>query len=339
MAAGGAERVFWLLSQGFNKDDYEVSIVILNIQNAFFPLELDNVRIVDLNTKRTSLSFPKLYKLIKKERPYAVFGTGDEINFLISSVSLFVKIPFIIARPTSISTEMLQFSSIKGKVLNRFTSIFYKNFNVIVCQSLEIKNALLKTFKVNPDKMVVIPNPVLISDFLKAELSMKRLIIVGRLTGVKGHDRLLQMFSELPDEYTLTCAGDGELKETLISNAGTLNVLQRVNFLGRVSNPIEIISQHDVLVLTSYSEGFPNVILESLSVGVPVVTFRVGGVSNFVVDDYNGYIVEQDDLEGFKKSIIKACARKWNSEDIKNNIRARFSLEKISSMYEDLIEA
>lgn len=338
LSAGGAERVFWLISQGFDKSKYEVSIILFNSNNAFFSMDLEGVHVVDLKTIKASLSFPKLYKLIRKERPHAIFGTGNHINFLISFVSFFVKIPYIIARPSSISAEIHQFSNLKGKVFDKFTRLFFRNFNTIICQSDEIRNSLSRVYKINSSQMVVIPNPVVVSPVIKNGKGNNRLIIVGRLTEVKGHRRLLDIFSMLPECYSLSMAGDGELKEYLIEKAENLNIASRVQVLGQVSNVIDVISTHDVLLLTSHTEGFPNVVLESLSVGVPVVTFRVGGVSNFLIDDFNGYIVEQDDLIGFRNAIEKASKKEWKHNEIKMDIQARFSLEKVVSMYEDLIE-
>lgn len=338
LAAGGAERVFWLISQAFDKSKYDVSIVLFNSNNAFFSMNLEGVRVIDLKTIKASLSFPKLYKLVNKERPHAIFGTGNHINFLISFVSFFVKIPYIIARPSSISAEIHRFSNTKGKMFDKFTKLFFRKFDRIICQSDEIRHSLSKVYRIDLSKMVVIPNPVVVSPLIKNSTANNRLIIVGRLTEVKGHRRLLDIFSMLPEAYSLSMAGDGELKNQLIEKASNLNIGSRIQMLGQVSNVVDVIANHDVLVLTSYTEGFPNVVLESLSVGVPVVTFRVGGVSNFVVNDFNGYIVEQDDLIGFKNAIEKACSKEWKYSEIKMDIQTRFSLEKVVSMYQDLIE-
>lgn len=339
LAAGGAQKVFWLLSQGFDKKKYEVTLIILTSKNAFFSTTIPEVNVLDLGTSRSSLSIRKFYNLIKKEKPYAIFGTGDQINFLISFVSMFVDIPYIIGRPTNISSEMRQFAGVKSKVLGKFKRFFYDKFNTIVCQSDEIRNPLIQNLNVDPKKMVVIPNPVLINGIIKNGKSSNRLVIVGRLTEVKGHARLLNMFSEIKNDYSLTLVGDGPLKEALKQQIDDLGLTNSVFLIGNVSDVINRIADHDVLILSSFSEGFPNVVLESLSVGVPVVTFRVGGVSNFIENDFNGYIVEQGDLIGFKQAIMKACAHSWDAEAIKRDIENRFSLKKVAERYEQLIES
>ena len=338
LSAGGSERVFWLLSQALDKDKYEVSIVLFNSNKSFFSLEIEGVNVIDLKTIKASLSFRKLLKLIKDERPDVVLGTGDHINFLISFISIFVKIPKLLARPTCISIEIIKHAGFKAKLIDKFTKLFYRRFDSVVCQSNEIRNTLERVYKIDSNKLVVIPNPVAISNKIKSDKTNNHVIVVGRLSNEKGHSRLLDVFSQLPEGYTLTIAGDGNLRHSLEKKIQNLNLSSRVNLLGQVSNPIELISQHDLLVLSSHTEGFPNVVLESLSVGVPVVTFRVGGVSNFVINDFNGYIIEQDDLDGLRQGIEKGCCKTWNPIEIKKHIIDQFSVEKVAKAYESLME-
>jgi glycosyltransferase involved in cell wall biosynthesis len=123
----------------------------------------------------------------------------------------------------------------------------------------------------------------------------------------------------------------------LKADAGLRNLENRVTFLGKIQDVPSYIAQHDVLLLSSFTEGFPNVILEALSVGVPVVTFRVGGVNNVVRNGFNGFIVNQGDLLSFKKQIIRACAQSWLHESIKADIYSRFALNQIGQAYENLL--
>jgi glycosyltransferase involved in cell wall biosynthesis len=96
--------------------------------------------------------------------------------------------------------------------------------------------------------------------------------------------------------------------------------------------------QHDLMVLSSHTEGFPNVVLEALTVGLPVVTFRVSGIPGLIVDGFNGYIIQQGDLTDFKDKVIQACTQNtWNAMDIRQNVYQKCSLEKISVQYESLI--
>jgi glycosyltransferase involved in cell wall biosynthesis len=165
----------------------------------------------------------------------------------------------------------------------------------------------------------------------------KKLIGVGRLIKEKGWFRLLDTMKQLPVNYTLTIAGDGPLMEPLKYYAASNGLDQRVTFLGQtIDIPLEII-KHDLMVHCSFTEGFPNVVLEALSVGVPVVAFQVGGLKELIRDNFNGFVVEQSNNTKLRARIQKACEQTWMHQDIKDDINTRFNLESIGQAYESLL--
>lgn len=339
--AGGAERVFWLLSQHFNKSEFEVSLILLDSRNPFFSPELDQIKVVNLNTIRASKSFFKLLKLIKDEKPYAIFTTGGHISTLLSILSFFVKIPCLIGRETSVIDIMMTFGGPKAKLLDMFVSAVYKRINIGVCQSDEVKQSLARKYHIPLKKLVVIPNPVIPNQILKENTNnnnlKKRIIVVARLSIEKGLFRLLQIFKDLPADYSLNIAGDGPLREEILDRITELHLSDRVKLVGEVKDINTLIAKHDLMLLTSFTEGFPNAVIEALSVGIPVVSFLVGGIPNIIKNGFNGYIIPQDDLQTFKKYTIKACNQSWNSAAIKNDVNMRFGIDKVVARYESLI--
>jgi glycosyltransferase involved in cell wall biosynthesis len=339
LGAGGSERVFWILSQYFNKSVYEVSLVLLDARNPFFSTDIEGVNIINLNSIRASHSFFKLYKLIKEEKPFAVFTTGGHINTLLSFVSLFVDIPTLIGRESNVMDVMTKMGGFKEKFWDLFVGITYKRFNIAVCQSLEIKYSLVNHYQIPKRKLVVIPNPVLSIDIPAINLPKegKKIILVARLAVEKGILRLLQIFKNLPEEYTLTIAGDGPLKKEILKEIIHQQLHKRVQLVGVVNNITKLMASHHLLVLPSVTEGFPNVVLESLSVGTPVVAFRVSGVQAIINSNFNGYIIDQGDLNSFEKHIIKACNQNWDHQAIKEDVNTRFSVQKVVKQYETLL--
>jgi len=340
LGAGGAERVFWLLAQRFDKSLYDITIVFLNSEDKCFSTDIDGVNFVDLKTRKASLSFFALFKFLKKEKPFAIFSTTGHINILVSLVSLFISVPNLIARASNIPDQMKKFDGRKARFWNIFTRISYHRFDIIVCQSDEMMQSVIKEYKVNPGKLIVIPNPVLYTGLIKEEYhspSKKRLIIVARLSKEKGIDRLLDIIKELPENYSLTIVGDGGLKGDILSKVELLKLNHRVVFMGQITNVAKIILEHDLMVLSSFTEGFPNVVLESLSVGIPVVTFRVGGLSGLLRNGFNGFIVEQGDLQGFKNQVLTACSKRWDFAAIKQDVYKRYALDKVAVEYQNLI--
>jgi len=340
LGAGGSERVFWLLSQYFNKGDYKVTVVLLDGRQQSFPSNIDGVEFIDLKTVKASKSFFKLFRILQREKPFAVFSTTDHINILTAMVACFLKIPRLICRASNNPHQMKKFYGYKARFYNLFTRLFSLRFDFIVCQSDEMKKSMNSLYGIRKKKLQVIPNPVLYTPVIKKDTSVngiKRLIIVARLSAEKGVSRLLEIMQDLPENYHLTIAGDGPLMTGLKTETCLRKLENRVTFVGKIKDIPCQIAQHDVLLLSSFTEGFPNVILEALSVGVPVVTFRVGGTDDIIRNGFNGFIVKQDDLLNFKKQIISACAQSWPHESIKADIYSRFALNQIGQAYENLL--
>ncbi|WP_207425881.1 glycosyltransferase [Pedobacter sp. SYSU D00535] len=339
LRAGGSERVFWLLSQYFDKSQYDVSLILLDSRDPFFSPQLEGIRTVHLNTIRVSRSFFKLFRLIKKEKPHAVFTTGGHINALLSFISLFVKIPFLIGREANVLELMVTFEGSKGKLLDMLIGTAYKRIDVGVCQSDEVKRSLSNRYRIPNDKLVVIPNPVIPVQIIKASKAgrQKRLIVVARLAREKGLLRLLEIMKELPENYSLNIVGEGPLREELETRIGALGLRHRVELCGQVARITDFIAGHDLMLLTSFTEGFPNAVVEALSVGVPVVSFRVSGISAIITNGFNGYIIEQNDLDDFRVKTIIAGNQCWDNRAIREDVIARFGIDKVVAKYESLI--
>lgn len=342
LRAGGAERVYWLICQHFNPQNYEICLVILNTRDRFLSIDLENVRVIDLNTIKASLSFFNLYRIIKKEKPDAIFTAGGQIDIVVSLLSYFVNVPLLIARSTSIPGERIKYANSKAKLvgeLSRRLSL-YSRFNNIICQTQEMKEAWIENKKAPNQKLVVIPNPVNYSSIQSVRTIDRndvKLIIVATLSMVKGINRLLEIVSLLPKNFSLTIAGDGKEAADIKANITRLGLDERVHMVGQVKNVLELMAVHDIFVLTSFVEGFPNVTLEALSVGIPVVSFQVSGISDLILNDFNGYAVNQGDIMGFRDRLVEASLKNWDKSLIRQDVHKRYAIEPIVKMYEDLI--
>lgn len=109
------------------------------------------------------------------------------------------------------------------------------------------------------------------------------LLSVGHLIEGKGHHFVIEALTSLPGAR-LTIAGAGSWKDRLVQLAATRGVEDRVNFIGHVAHDelARLYNSADVLVLASRSEGMPNVVLEALACGTPVVATAVGGIPEIV---------------------------------------------------------
>lgn len=304
-------------------------------------MEVDGVRFIDLKTVKASKSFVALYRLLKQEKPHTVFSTTAHINILVSMVAIFIKGTRFIARASNIASELIQYEDTKTRFYEFFTRFSYGVFSQIVCQTKDMQDALVKRYALDANKTTVIHNPLLDTDKIKAENiadTKFRLVVVARFSPEKGLERLIDILAELPPNYSLSMVGIGVQKELITRKIEALNLTSRVEFYGEVRDVQQIMLDHDLLVLSSYTEGFPNVVIEALAVGLPVVSFKVSGIQEIIKEGFNGYIVPQNNLSSFKEKIVEACTnRTWNSQDIKADVYYKFNLNKISKAYEQLI--
>lgn len=122
-----------------------------------------------------------------------------------------------------------------------------------------------------------------------------KIICVGRLSPEKGHAGLLRSFAELRRKHPdvqLDLVGDGPDGQTLPALAEELGIADAVHFLGRLpeARTLEAVAASDILVLPSFMEGLPIVLMEAMALGLPVISSRVAGVPELVRDGRNGLL-------------------------------------------------
>lgn len=340
LGAGGSERVYWLLSQYFCSKGYAVSVIYLNANDTCFSTNTPGINFIDLKTIRASKSFVKLYKLIKKEKPIAVYSTTDHLNLLTGLVACLLKIPHLIARASNDPIAMKEFYGLRARFYNLFTRLIFLRFDKVVCQTDEMATAITSLYNTDKKKMTVIPNPAPNSRLIKLQSPMGKtvnLVTVGRLSKEKGHFRLLDTLSILPKNYSLTIIGTGKMMEILKKYTVAKKLETRVTFRGHSDDVLQELLAYDLMVMTSFTEGFPNAILESLSIGLPVVTFAVSGSKELIKDSFNGFIVAQGNIVALSQKIIQAHNFPWEHEQIKADACNRFNLQHIGLAYENLL--
>jgi len=137
---------------------------------------------------------------------------------------------------------------------------------------------------------------------LKEKQSTKhQLIMVGRLIDLKGHRFLLQIMPKLVEKYgdsiQVNIVGNGTIKDTLEKMSRDLKVDKYVHFLGFQSNIFDLISNSDISLCLSTSEGFGLVILESFDAQTPVIAFDVSACNEIIKHQKNGILVPPYDRQ------------------------------------------
>lgn len=161
----------------------------------------------------------------------------------------------------------------------------------------------VKTFGYRGEVKIV-PNGVDLQMFHPADAQRQvsgspHIVSVSRLVYKNAIDIALRAFALLPKTYTMSLAGAGSERELLEELAQGLGIGDRVQFLGSItqSSAAELLRQSDVFVRPSRSEGFGNSFIESMACGVPVVGTHAGGIKDFLVNERNGLVVDQENVK------------------------------------------
>ena len=167
-----------------------------------------------------------------------------------------------------------------------------------------------------------------------------RLISVGSLSPVKGHDILLNAINNLGASYHLTLLGDGFLRQHYEDFVLKKDLTDIVDFIGNVpvSRVKYYLDKSNIFCMPSRSESFGISALEAMACGIPVVATRVGGLPEIIVEGFNGYLCEPEDPESLAEAIIKAKNTNWNRKAIANWVRDNFSWDKWAKKMNNVIK-
>ncbi len=171
---------------------------------------------------------------------------------------------------------------------------------------------------------------------------------VGILRSVKGHEVTLNavkiVIEHFPDAKFLI-VGNGPAKKRLENMACDTGIAKHVVFTGFIENIPEVYSISDVAVLSSWSEGLPQSMLQAMAAGVPVVATRVGGVPEVVIHEKTGLLVDAGDYNALARGIIRILENPGVALDFAKNARelvkrehpTSHMLNNIESLYSRLL--
>ncbi len=212
----------------------------------------------------------------------------------------------------------------------------YKIADGIISTNKSDINFIKKTFKLKKkirNKIHLIPNFVDKNIFKPIEIEKKKshILFIGRLGLEKN---LFNLFEALIDlkKITLDIIGSGHLKEELIAKTKEFDI--NVNFLGRYPNTQlpKIINQYNILILPSFYEGNPKVLLEAMSCGIACIGTNVRGIREIIIHNENGYLCEINP-NSIKNAILKLENDRILRERLGRNARVfinnNYSLESI----------
>ncbi|WP_064974821.1 glycosyltransferase [Alistipes provencensis] len=327
---GGAERVFINIINSLDLSKYEIKVFYTctfekcNI-NPQIPITF-----ADKSHMRQALK--QLCELIREFRPHSVFTSHGTIAYMLPIVRFLTRINFRIYTRVAVTPSEIYETSIKGKLLHYIYPLFYRKMDIVIAQTEYMRQDIIKNYGLSPQKVKVIFN-LIDKDYVSAQSqkpiaeniskSEFNIIAVGALYSVKGFDILIEAITPL-------IKSDHNIKVRILGEeryeAGYRNYLQslidkkglheNIILMGHKPNPYPYIKASDLFIMSSRTEGFPNVVLEALTLNVPVVASNCVDFNTIIYEGINGYVVEKNSIESLQNGIKRALTTSFNMSAI-----------------------
>lgn len=334
--SGGAERVMSLLANQFIKTGYEVELIFLKKDIRFYPLHHQiKVKVAESECNSNSLIKKLLWmrKYIGKEKPDAVFAFRIAI-YSVTLLSLLGKnVPVI-----SSERNDPRFYGLKLKLLQMVLLPLTDRF---VVQTQHIKDYFPKFIQKKTD---IIFNPVTKEVFSPSTKSKeKRIISVGRLHSQKNQKMIIEAFARVSEqfpEWNLVIYGDGPQRETLELIIKNLELRKRVLLPGKSEYIIDELNKSEIFAFSSDYEGMSNAVVEAFCVGLPIITTKVSGTEDIIIDGENGFLLERNDITGMEKAMRKLMGDdnlRKKMGDINKTKSDIFNMNKIFIQWENVL--
>ncbi|MDC3188094.1 glycosyltransferase, partial [Candidatus Pelagibacter sp.] len=326
LSGGGAEGVSVNIANSFANDGWEVDLVVLHLKNATYLDRVSNkVNLVVLNVNNARYSAWPLLKYIRRKGPDIIFVFNYELAALLVIVRNLLRFKTkIIARNMNTFTKVSNIAKEKNlwiRVVVRFLiDKFYSKADHIVNQSHAMREDLISVHPQLKHNSSVIYNPVAkhIEDYANSNdlNNIKKkdyLLCVGRLEKQKAFHYAIKGFAGIANKFPnlrLKIVGKGSLEKELRQNAIDFGVEDRVDFEGFQKHMIPYYLYAKATLLTSLYEGYPNVLVESITLKTPVVAFDCpSGPSEIIKDKINGYLVKYQDVDELMKKLVLVLSK------------------------------
>ncbi len=198
-------------------------------------------------------------------------------------------------------------------------------------------------FKVKP-KVTTIPVGINSAVGPRSKVSNEKLSIgwLGRLSPEKRPDWFVRMSSELEELADFTLAGEGEMHEELMNSLPRAHVNNSgLKILGKVDDGYEYLRSLDLLINTSSTEGISVTAMEAISLGIPVISPKVGGMEELIVNGTNGFLYDADDFQAListVRNLIQSPGElaRLQEATLGTLLPEKFRLDRMLQAYEDL---
>lgn len=331
LGTGGMERVMCELINGFIRNhNAEVHVVLYGIErNVFYEVDeravIHRPKFVFNNKYRmgsTIRTMSFLRKEIKRINPDTVLSFGNYWNNFVLLAMRGLKYPVYVSDRSSPAKDM-------GRFQNKLRNVLYPKAAGVIAQTSKAKKYYDKLFA--QKNYAVIGNPIRNIEIPEGNQREKIIVSVGRLIKTKHYDRMIKLFAELnrSDWKLVIVGGDAQNQNNMAklkSQLVEMGNLENIELAGTQKEVERYLLGSSIFAFTSSSEGFPNVVGEAMSAGLPVVSYDcVAGPSDMIEDGVNGYLVPVFDDELFKSRLKELMDNAEKREEM--GVKAKASIK------------
>lgn len=352
LQVGGMENGVVNVSNGLNRDIFEMSICCLNGMGPLRERLNEDVKVLDmLQAPGKAWHLPLRLARVFREENVDIIHTHNSFAAIYGISAGRLSRSCIVVHGEH---GMIDFLTGYRKALKTLVCSLSHRITTV---SAGLKEDVASTWRVPPEKIVAILNGVDMQKFCKREVTNIRagdgllvksedevvLGAVGRLSDQKNYPFLLEALGAIVErcpKVKLVIVGDGPLRPELERMVDDLSIRKNVHFLGERSDVPEALSLMDIFLFPSYkSEGLANCLLEAMSVGLPVVASDIKGNSEAVEDNRTGFIFPTNSRSSFIEKVMQLVENEQLRRDFgvagRNRIREIFSLERMMKNYEE----
>ena len=320
LAGGGAERVFVQLANAFVALGFRVDLALASAKGPYLDELCTDVRVIDFGASGVLASLPKLADYLRSERPDVILSGLDHANIIAivarsisrSKTRCVVSVRCV---PTAVYRED---RSVRHWIALQLVKVTYEFADAVIANSRTVAADLLQSLRVSRRKLNVVYNPLdidRIEEMSRAAVDHPWLtrreapivLGVGRLSVLKDFPTLIRAFAKVRSKHDcrLVILGDGPDRGKLESLIRELRMSSDTYLPGFVNNPFPWMRHAGVLVSSSLTEGCPNVLMQGLACGTPVVsTDCLGGSAEILQCGKWGRLVPVGDVTAMAEAIL-----------------------------------
>jgi glycosyltransferase involved in cell wall biosynthesis len=363
LVAGGAERQIIYLMKGLLERGITPSIFMLDPVGVFLDEIPDGVKVYLPNSDRPSDQSSNLVihhrnllntiwqiiRVVYKENPDILYSRHWPTKIPTAFAGWLTRKKVVLSEADSLKHSIAYKDT--GKASSYLKNIACRLADVVVTVSQGVADSLDQLFKIN-SKTRVIYNGLDLEEIEKksreevthpwVNQAQPIVVAVGRLVNQKGFSYLLEAVKLVNTKLSvrLFIIGDGELKQKLKKQTEELGIKDKVDFLGVKNNPFAYMARCDLFVLSSLYEGLPNVLIEAMALGLPVISTNCPyGPSEIIEDGRNGVLIPVGNPQAISAAVLRVLGDEQLRERLKAEAKRRakdFSLDKMISDYTEL---